>query len=402
MTYPRMRLFNNMMLILTEGCNLRCAHCYEANAGYRQQRRMSQETARKAADLFFAQVPPRMARTSITFFGGEPTLEFDLIRYVVEYTYGHRTISGYSGHRYNYVINTNGTVLTDEMFEFYRKLGHKLNIRVSVDGYGENHDVVRKTATGQGSWRFLEKTLPRFRDLKEQHDVRVNLITTISKLTYKNIYSDYTRLFELAGVPIGFLFVHEADWNDDDFAVIKEQVSSLQEWCLDRQLTCSLCNISGASTRRRAPNSVDGSICGAGAYSFSVNWTGDIHPCHRCYYYGAGATYRLGDVDSGISPEKRARVWTLNRLDKLPAACQVCDPVLRHRCHLCFATNERVYGNRYEVSPGYCALMRDVYQLLRDQESAWRHRHPISPAGNNGPLQLARSPCEVALRARIV
>jgi uncharacterized protein len=178
----------------------------------------------------------------------------------------------------------------------------------------------------------------------------------------------------MAGVPIGVLFVHEGDWNDEDCAEIKRQVGSLQEWCLDRQQTCSLCNTRRSTKEKNTTSPLDSSICGAGAYSFAVNWTGDIYPCHRCYYYGEGRTYRLGDVDHGISPDQRARVWALNRLDHLPTACQACDPVLRHRCHLCFATNERVYGNPYEVSPRYCALMRDLYRMLRDQESAWRQR----------------------------
>ena len=88
--------FTNLMLIVTEACNLRCSHCYEAQRGYDKRKTMSWQTAKKAVDLFLKQVPPEIERTIITFFGGEPTLEFDIIKKVINYTRDHRTLGGYS------------------------------------------------------------------------------------------------------------------------------------------------------------------------------------------------------------------------------------------------------------------------------------------------------------------
>jgi len=183
------------MLIVTESCNLRCTHCYEAQRGYNKTKTMSWQTAKKAVDLFLKQVPPEIDRTSITFFGGEPTLEFDLIKEVINYTRDHRTLGSYTGERYNYVLNTNGILLSESMLNLYKQLGRKISIRVSVDGYAENQNVVRKTKDGQGSWEIVKKNLFLYRELKENYGVRVNLVTTISKNTYKNIYLDYTRLY---------------------------------------------------------------------------------------------------------------------------------------------------------------------------------------------------------------
>jgi uncharacterized protein len=89
-----MRPFDNMMLIITEACNLRCSYCYEQSSSYRPRNNMTWATAKHAVDFFFAQVSPKMNRTHITFFGGEPTLAFGLIRQVVAYSYSHRYPSG--------------------------------------------------------------------------------------------------------------------------------------------------------------------------------------------------------------------------------------------------------------------------------------------------------------------
>lgn len=356
--------FTNLMLIVTEACNLRCSHCYEARRGYDKTKTMSWQTARKTVDLFLAQVPPEIERTSITFFGGEPTLEFDLIKKVIDYTYDHRTLGSYTGERYNYVINTNGTLLSESMLNLYKQLGSKISIRVSVDGYAENQNVVRKMKGGQGSWERVKKNLLLYRALKENYGVRVNLITTINKNTYKNIYFDYTRLYEMAGLPIGFLFVHEEEWNEDDFAEIERQALNLHKWCIEHKMRFPLCDI------RWRPHESD-NICAAGVSSFAVNSAGDIYPCHRCYYYGTNETYRLGNVESGILHDKLALICALNCVDRLPKACQSCDPILRGRCHICFASNEKIYGNLYKVPPSFCALTKDLHQLLTEQERAF-------------------------------
>jgi uncharacterized protein len=319
--------------------------------------------ARKAVDLFLKQVPPETERTSITFFGGEPTLEFDLIKKVINYTHDHRTLGKYTGEHYNYIINTNGTLLSESMFNFYKRLGSKLNIRVSVDGYAENQNSVRKTKSGQGSWGIVKENLLLYRELKENYGVGVNLVSTISRQNYKNICFDYTKLYEMAGLQTGFLFVHEKGWREDDYAQIKQQVLCLHKWCIEHNMRFPLCDI------RWRPHASD-HICAAGISSFAVNFAGDIYPCHRCYYYGTDERYRIGNVESGISHDKRALMYALNCVDRLPETCRSCDPILRGRCHICFASNEKIYGDVYKVSPGFCALTKDLHQLLTEQERA--------------------------------
>lgn len=361
--------FNDVMLIITEACNFRCSYCYENGNSYSAGNKMSLETAKKAVDILFSQTPANMKRTCLNFFGGEPALEFDLIKKVVEYSYGHRTIGGYKGNKYNYVINTNGAILTDEMFEFYSRLGKKFNIRVSVDGYGDNHDRTRKLADGRGTWRLLEKTLPRFRDLKETYGVRVNLISTINKSTFRDIYYNYTHLYESTGMQIAFLFVHEEKWDEEDYKTIKEQVMLLYDYSLQYKIRFPL---SSVQTQQESANLNGGGlfqkICNAGIRSFTVNHGGDMFSCHRAYYYGLDDVFKMGNTETGFIAPIRSLMYRINNLKRLPQKCQDCNPGLRNKCHICMASNKKAYGDFYRAPDGYCTLMKELYDEIPARE----------------------------------
>jgi uncharacterized protein len=332
---------------------------------------MSWETAKKAIDLFFNQVPAGKKDTRISFFGGEPVLAFPLMKKIIEYSYGHRTIGGYTGGKYNYVINSNGTILTDEMFEFYKKLGKKLNIRVSVDGYKEKHDFSRRTKEGQGSWSLLEKNLPRFRELKEKYKVNVYLVSMINKSTCRDIYYNYKNLHELMGMRIYSQFIHEENWNEDDYRAIKEQIMLLHDYCVQRKMPVfsNLCD-TGSGQKTNSSSNKDGfsGICNAGIGSFTVNHAGDIFSCHRAYYYGMDEPFKIGNVDKGFDGTRIKLVREINNLNKRPAKCHECLPAIRNRCHLCIPSNNKAYGDFYVMPDGYCALMKEVHYELVERE----------------------------------
>ncbi|MCX5848913.1 MAG: radical SAM protein [Deltaproteobacteria bacterium] len=359
--------FNDMMLIITEGCNLRCSYCYENGKEYDSTNAMSWPTAKKAVDFFFAQVPPEMDRTTINFFGGEPLLAFDLIKKVVAYSYPHPTIVGYGGKRYNYVINTNGTILTDEMYEFYARLGKKINLRVSVDGYKEKHDFTRKSAQGKGSWFLLEKNLPRFRELKEKYGVRVNLVTTINKSTYKDLYYNWTNLHELTGMQIASLFIHEEKWEKEDYQIIREQALLLHDYSLRHNVKFFL-TTSATGADSAGNGALFSSICNAGIKTFSVNHAGDIFACHRAYYYGLGGAFKLGNIETGLDEAAKASIYKINNMKMLPAKCRECPSGLREKCHICMATNKGVNGDYYTVADDYCLMMQELNSLLSARE----------------------------------
>lgn len=356
------------MLILTEECNLRCSYCYEQEKEYDRRRKMDWQTAKSALDIFLCQAPLDGQANSIAFFGGEPTLEFDLLRRGVEYSLAHPAIASYQGNRYNYVINTNGTILSQEMVSLYRELGRRINIRISVDGYGHDQDVMRKTSLGGGSWKLLARNLPVFRELRERHGVQVSIISTINKATCRHISQNHIALHDLTGMQIGVLFSHEEDWDEESSQAIRREVLLLHDRCVRRGMRLPLCDVRRGKSRSGRFARTTGSVCSAGVTSITVTPSGDIYPCHRFYYYGLGNEFRMGSLDSGLDSRKIHLLARINCMGQLPDKCQQCHPVTRRRCRLCVACNMRISGDFYKVPEWFCALTRGLYQQLLQKE----------------------------------
>jgi uncharacterized protein len=164
---PSPTTYSNLMLVVTDRCNLRCRYCvFSGEYGdfhtYRPQD-MSWETARQAVDHFLAvnDTPAYRAmphrKLDVAFFGGEPLLQEDLIRQVVEYTRAHAA----SHYQLHFSMTTNLTHLSEEMIPFLRE--HHIGLNVSIDGPREEHDRYRVDAAGRGSFDAMYDNLARLR-----------------------------------------------------------------------------------------------------------------------------------------------------------------------------------------------------------------------------------------------
>lgn len=152
----------SLMLILgvTEKCNLNCAYCCYSGkfAGQRTHglKSMTWEVAKTAIAAYLAS---DHAGTScpISFYGGEPLLEFNLFQECVRFAV--RTGEA-SGKDVRFALTTNGTLLDDETVDFL--VEHEFLVMVSLDGPKEAHDRYRVFTDGRGSFDVIERNLRRF------------------------------------------------------------------------------------------------------------------------------------------------------------------------------------------------------------------------------------------------
>ena len=115
-------------LNLTFNCNLACPYCFVRRKGSHD--RMDAVTAQKAIDLLLdrAVVPD----VTITLIGGEPLLEFKLIKQIVPY--GIEAARRRNLH-INWTITTNGTLLDEQILKYFAE--HQIYILLSIDGWPE-------------------------------------------------------------------------------------------------------------------------------------------------------------------------------------------------------------------------------------------------------------------------
>lgn len=112
-------------LMLTESCNCRCTYCFEEE---KPSSKMSPDILEKAVDFVFKE--SRDAReVAFVLFGGEPLLQFDLVKRAVEYAERKASELGKKAH---FEMTTNGTLLSEEIIDF--GVEHSLSYLLSLDG----------------------------------------------------------------------------------------------------------------------------------------------------------------------------------------------------------------------------------------------------------------------------
>jgi uncharacterized protein len=62
-------------------------------------------------------------------------------------------------------------------------------------------------------------------------------------------------------------------------------------------------------------------------------------------------------------------IYEINNLKMLPLKCRECLPAIRSKCRICTASNKKAYGDFYNVPDGYCELLKELYNLLREREA---------------------------------
>lgn len=182
--YFREPSFNTLYLILTRNCNLDCEYCFLPPT----QRRMDPDAARRAVDLLLeADDEPK----SIIFYGGEPLLEFDLLRELVERSAG----------EVDYALVTNGTLLDDEHAEFLSE--HEFNVSVSVDGPPEMHDRMRTASEGGATFEDVSEGIRTLED----HGVPYNISCTVGEHNVERLPEVVSYLheeFDHGGIGLSF------------------------------------------------------------------------------------------------------------------------------------------------------------------------------------------------------
>lgn len=168
---------------ITEKCNLRCGHCYQAN--YNDQNEMSIEDLKGVADKLFHTLRKWDKKGRIALTGGEPLLSpklFPLIKYLEK-----------SDEIEKIGILTNGTLINEETIDNIKEITKLHYIQVSLDGATpETNDRIR----GKGSFH---KALKAIRLLNQAGRLYYNGITVRLMFTlHKGNVNEISRLIDLS------------------------------------------------------------------------------------------------------------------------------------------------------------------------------------------------------------
>ena len=192
-----------MYLILSEKCNLACRYCFLGNGDrdivYRQMPKMSRQIADKALDYFIRQLDTHSEwgheSKEIIFYGGEPLLNFEVLKHVVERG---ETLDA----DWHYAMVTNGLLLTSEIIDFLK--AHNVNVSISIDGVDRISNSARVDKGGLPIFERLLENLILCRD----KNFPVGLSITLTEETLESV-DKIIRLseeYDIAGISFNILY----------------------------------------------------------------------------------------------------------------------------------------------------------------------------------------------------
>ncbi len=169
------RRVSELVLQVTQNCNLRCEYCAYSGSYYNRThtaKRMSLDTALQGVDFLMSHSMDQK-EVHVGFYGGEPLLEFDLIRQVVAYVENE-----YAGKKVTFGLTTNATLMTEEIVSFF--VEKDFHVMISLDGPEELHDKHRRFVNGRGSYKIMMKNLTSLRQNHYDYYRKLSTNTVLS------------------------------------------------------------------------------------------------------------------------------------------------------------------------------------------------------------------------------
>ena len=170
-----------LCLHVAHTCNLNCAYCFASQGKYHGDRAiMSFEVGKQALEFLIAHSGNR-TNLEVDFFGGEPLVNFDVVKQLVAYA---RSREEETGKHFRFTLTTNGVLLDDDVTEFLNK--EMNNVVLSLDGRKEVNDRFRVDVAGNGSYDRIVPNFQRF--VKQRGDKEYYM-----RGTYTHYNPDFTE-----------------------------------------------------------------------------------------------------------------------------------------------------------------------------------------------------------------
>ena len=326
-------------------CNLACKYCYylEKNKLYptAQRHLMSDEMLEQFTREYIE--VQTMNQVLFTWHGGEPLLRsIDFYRKALSLQQKYA-----GGRRIDNVIQTNGTLLTDEWCEFFAQ-NHWL-VGISIDGPQPDHDHYRLTAAGEPSWKKVMQGIK----LLKKHGVEWNAMAVVNAYN-ANHPLEFYRFFKENGcqflqfTPIVERLTRHEDGRTLASLADKDEISLSEASVAPEQWGYFLCAIFDEWVRKDVGKifveifdctlanwmGISPGIC---AYSKEcghagvMEHNGDVYSCDHFVF----PEYKLGNIrdHSLIDMLYGEQQQEFSRLkhSSLPRQCKECD--MEFACH---------------------------------------------------------------------
>jgi anaerobic sulfatase-maturating enzyme len=303
-------------------CNLRCKYCYylEKKELYPDSKNfvMSEELLEKFIEQYLnSQTMPQVL---FTWHGGET-----LMRNISFYKKALESQKKYGrGRQIDNVIQTNGTLLTDEWCRFFKD--NNFLVGISIDGPQHCHDIYRKTRDGRPSFYQVMKGI----NLLKKHGVEFNIMGVVNDynvdypLEFYNFFKEigtpfiqFAPIVETVDGEVSSWSVDPEKWGDFLIAIFDEWVKQDVGKYYIQYFDSTLANWVGVEPGV----CILAKTCGhAGVMEFN----GDVYSCDHFVF----PQYKIGNIHAHTLTEMmysdKQTKFGMDKFDKLPTQCKEC------------------------------------------------------------------------------
>ncbi len=286
-----------LCLHIAHTCNLNCSYCFASQGKYHGDRAvMSFEVGKRALDFLIENSGTRR-NLEVDFFGGEPLMNFDVVKQLVAYA---RSIEKEKGKNFRFTLTTNGVLVDDDVIDFANR--ECSNVVLSLDGRKEIHDRFRVDYAGNGSW---EKIVPKFQKFVEARGGKNYYMRGTFTHANPDFLNDIKTMLdlgfnELSMEPVVCAPGDPSELTAEDMEIVKKQYEELAFLMLEKDREGKpftfyhyMIDLTGGPCIYKR---ISG--CGSGTEYMAVTPWGDLYPCHQ---FVGEEKFKLGNIWDGVT-----------------------------------------------------------------------------------------------------
>lgn len=299
---------------VSNACNLKCKYCYAHGGNYGgADSLMDMKTAKRVVE--FINTSPEMRNLQyITFFGGEPLMNPEVIEYICDQT-KHRNVT--------YLLQTNGTIISEKIIDILKK--YQIVLTISLDGPKEVNDFNRVDKYGNGTYEKIMNNIM----MLQKNNVDVKAIEATVSEEFVSCYSKWeiaNYINEKTGIHnIAVTYDNRSDKSFNTVDTIKDGVKAFFEKCYAGEYVIN--NEAYKVMNTFFSQQYNDCFCVAGNKMLSVDVHGEFYPCQL---FLERKDLKMGSVQNNVLMNKFAA-----KTKSVSESCQLCEA--RSTCTVCLA-----------------------------------------------------------------
>lgn len=325
-------------LMITYQCNLNCVYCYEH---FKSDKRMSFDLAKSIIEkeMSFVRESPDYDELEIDFMGGEPFLEFPLIKQITEWLASEKRDVPWIC-----FASTNGTLLTPEIK--YWMCHHKsvFVAGLSFDGTPDMQNINRTQSANKVDIDFFQKMYP-------SQGVKM----TISCDSINDLAKGIIYLHE-KGIPVSANCGYGMPWNEKTLLVFQKELKKLAEYYLQHREITPI-SIFDYKFQALENESTHRKFCGTGTAMATYDVDGTLYPCHLFTPIVLGKK---------VAADMQKKYDFNSESVHFDTRCTGC--CLENVCPTCYGFNYKMTGSISKRDPIMCELFKIQFDV-----AAWYH-----------------------------